>query len=692
MPDPGRSILFRDQQNLELAEEAREMSLAFADSAYLRWISGEEDAHRAWETYFDRTQRQVRTLLDGLLATFPPEDRDKALQLAGSVEAFCLPSDAVESRVFENPGSATGFLIGISPLAVQLSAEIAWGMNLAHPYLPEDLPDGWEAATMHAQESLALVLSRYVRAAERLGEAPVPMSMVVMAMQKSTGPDGGPRDCYDAALAFALTHELAHIRNGDLLPTRHRQAAALIPEHMASALDISAEENEELTADAATFTACFNFLLTVATLAPDNPLRDARSPRELLHRQAQFMITAWHSARRATEACEAYYTAVSILSDIAFRRGDDDASSRLLTTAMRLPYIQSYVQRVREQVLNKTYGPYMWTEYDVAYRKGYGSWRAFFVGNLLPAVSRDQRAEEPDWLSDWKTPADLAREPRYLTAVIDEGQRQVDAMVRESGPDAGQALAARANLAFLRSQAGDTAGAITALVNLIPDMERVWGADDPNIFPVRHNLAWLLGETGDTAGAVAAFTELLAVQERVLGPDDPDTLDTRYELAHLRGAGGDVAGAVADFVRLRADHERVLGPEHAATLATRKSLAHWQERLGEAAHAAATRAELRSDEVTVFNPDHPGTRAAYEARLEDHTRKLGRGHPDTLTTLWFLAVLRGKDGDAAGAAAAYTELLEHDLEPLGFDEVDIRITRDNAAHWQRVAGERHHAG
>lgn len=689
LPDPGRSILFREEQNPELAAEAREMSLAFADSSYLRWLSGEEDPHRAWEMYFDSTQRQVRLLLDGLLASFPPEERGRALELAGSVEAFCLPSDAVESRVFENPGSATGFLIGISPLMVQLNAEISWGMSTAHPYAPETLPPGWEAATMHAQETLALTLSRYVRAVEGMGEAPVPMSMVVMAMERIPRADGrGPRDHWDAALAFALTHELAHIRNGDLLPAQNRQAAALILESLAPLLRISPEENEELAADASTITACFNYLLTMRGLAGKS-LVGVWRPRKRRKQQEELTLTAWHSARRATEACEAYYTAVAILSDIAFRRGDDDAASRLDTTAMRLPHLQQYVQRMREDVLADAYGPFMWMDHDVMYRKALDSWRDYLVENFLPSVSRHQRSDTPDWIAERRTLAELAGEPQFRSSVVAEWERQVADLARELGPDHSQTLAGRANGAYMRGLAGDTAGAIAALVDLIPDLERVWGPDDPNIFPVLHNVAWMRGKAGDAAGAAAAFTTLLAAQIRVLGPDHPETLDTRYELAHLRGNMGDVAGAAADFVLLRADHERVLGPEHTATLASRRSLAHWQARRGDAARADAVHAALRADETPVLSPDHPGTRAAYEARLEDHGRRLGRGHPDTLTTLWFLAALRGRARDAAGAAAAYAELLKHDLEPLGFDEVDIRLIHENVAHWQRVANDGH---
>ncbi|MEU0335561.1 tetratricopeptide repeat protein [Streptomyces sp. NPDC006193] len=684
MPDAGRSILFAQQQNSVLMAEAREMSMAFADFSYLRWITGEQDPDRAWQMYFDRTQPQVRWLLDGLLATFPPEERGRAVEMAGSVEAFCLPSPAVESRVLENPGEATGHLIGISPVVVQLSGEIAWGMSTAHPYAPEVLPDGWEAATMHAQESLDLVVSRYVRALEGIGEAGPPLSMLVLATERSGRKRGGPRDYYDAAMAFALTHELAHIRNGDLLPAENRRAAALISERLAPHLGISSEENEELAADASTFTACFNYFLSVWAMANKPPAR--HRPLRRLWWRGQFGLTAWHSARRATEACEAYYSAVAILADLTLRRGDDDSARRLMTTALRLPYIQMYVQRMREETLASSYGPFMWSERDVAYRKACHRWCVHFLDDVMPGISRHQRPNAGDW-PDLKHPVDLMQDPRFFAAAAAEWEERVAELERERGPDHPDTLSTRAGLAHLRWQAEERAGAMAALEDLVADMEQARGADDPATFVVRHNLAWMRGQTGDTAGAAAAFAELLADQRRVLGPDHAETLDTRYELAWLRGESGDAAGAAAAFAALRADHERTLGPDHTATLATRKSLAHWRERAGDAAGAAAVRAELRADQEPVLSADHPGTLAAYEARLAEQERTLGPGAPDTLTTRWFLAVLRGRAGDAAGAAAAYAGLLEHDLEPLGFDEVDLRVIRDNVAYWRgRAAG------
>ncbi|MFB8756202.1 tetratricopeptide repeat protein [Streptomyces nigra] len=685
--DPGRSILFGRHQNPELAAEAREMSLTFADFAHLRRVTGEEDPERAWEAYFAHTQPQLRGLLDGLLGTFPPEDQDRAAELAGSVEAFVLPSGALESRVFASPQGTPGHLIGISPAVVQLTAEIAWGLELAHPYEPEALPRGWEAATMHAQESLALNLQRYVRALEVPDGGPVSLSMLDIAMRygdRARTHARGPRDFYDAAMAFALAHELAHLDHGDLLSVEGRETEAFLSERLTPHLRISDEENEELRADAATFTACFNYFVGVWLVMNKRPT-GLLGALKRFEWDGRHRLTAWHSARRATEACEAYYSAIMILSDLSFRRGDDGTARRLMTTGMRLPYIQQYVQRMREEVLAPSYGPFLWEDRDVRYRKAHHSWRVHFVEVFLPHMCRHQRSDAPDWVTELKTPADLFREAEVLTAMAAEHERQIAALTREKGADDPEVLSARGQLATLRAEAGDHAGAVEILEALAVDAARVAGPDDKGTLGIRHNLAWLRAQTGDTAGAAAAFRALCADQERVFGPDDPEVLDTRYELAWLQGDSGDAAGAVAAFTRLCADYERVLGPGHAATLATRRSLAQWRERQGDMRGAAAASTEARAGQYPVFSPDHPGTLPAYEQRLTEQERAYGPGDPNTLTTRWFLGMLRAKEGDAAGAADAFAGLLDHDLGPLGFDDVDVSVLRGNVEHWRTVA-------
>ncbi|WP_234380513.1 GTP-binding protein [Streptomyces sp. CMB-StM0423] len=667
------------------------MSGAFADSAYLRWVTGESDPERAWEGYFARTQPQVRAVLDGLLASVPPEDRAGAVQLAGEVEAFCLPSGAVESRVFESPGPAAGHLIGISPLVIQLSAEIAYGLHMAHPYVPEALPAGWESATMHAQESFALNIFQFVRMLERPGETPVPSTMLTTAHEgidpaESSLSLNNPRSFHDAAMIFALAHELAHLRAGHL-PSGEGQSAGslLIDQRFASPMGISDQENEELAADASTFTACFNYLLTTWLWSEEFREGTGQSRKRQTDERHRHLM-AWKSAIRATEMCEAYYSAVLLLAHLTLRGGDEDTARRLQTTGMRLPYVQAVVQEVRQNALVPGYGPFMWTERDVAHRKAYHSWRLHLMENLLPETSRHRPTHLPGLADRYLTPAETWQDPAGAAAALPVLEEQLATMRRELGSGHQNTLATRASVVMVRFAAGgDASAAMAELQVVIADMTRALGGGDPSTFAARHNLAQVRRKSGDRMGATAAFAALLLEESRVLGPDHPEVLDTRYELAHLRGEGGDAAGAVAAFTSLLADQERLLGHDHVLTELTRGSLAQWRrETANPPQEATAVPGGPLIAHPPVFSPDHPDTLPAYEARLAYLERSLGHGHPDTLTTRWFLATLRAKAGDASGTAAAYDGLLEHDLHVMDFDDVDIGVLRANLEYWRSL--------
>ncbi len=149
---------------------------------------------------------------------------------------------------------------------------------------------------------------------------------------------------------------------------------------------------------------------------------------------------------------------------------------------------------------------------------------------------------------------------------------------------------------------------------------------------------------------------------------------------HELGAGKpngtvDVLSALSDAAQPRETRDRwdthaptiidALGPEHPATLATRNNLAFWRGEAGDAAGAAAAFAEL----------------------LPLRERVLGPEHPDTLATRNNLAHSRGQAGDAAGAAAALTELLPLRERVLGPEHPDTLTTRGNLAFWRGEAGD-----
>ncbi|MFB7764257.1 tetratricopeptide repeat protein [Streptomyces xiamenensis] len=686
MRDPGQSILFTRYQNPALAAEAREMSLAFADFSYLRWVTGEEDPERAWEMYFAHTQPQVRNDLDGLLKTFHPEDHDRAIKLAGSVEAFVLPSRAIESRVFVNPGEATGYLIGISPLLADLTAEIAWGMHLVLPYTPEALPSGWEVAAMHAQGTLDLTISAYVRTVAGIGEAPPFTGALGFADEVGgVGYFGQrPRDYRAAAVSFALAHELTHIQQGDVFLSeeeKERNAPAkgvIFP-------PVSDEEHSEVAADAATFTHCFNYLL-LTWIWRQEPPADDRSSQERFMQDAKRRLAALGSAVLATEVCESYYAAILILAVIAESRGDNDSVDRCLTVAKRLPYVQSYIQRTRKEALAPSYGPFMWTDRDVEYRKAHHRWRVRFIEDVMPHI--------------------LQSETRDLAEAVDAQSELLTVQERVLGPDHPDTLATMCWRARLRGETGDAAGVAAAYAEMLTVQERVLGPDHPDTLTARHNVAHWRGEAGDAAGAAAAYAELLTVQERVLGPDHPDTLATRGRIAIWRGRAGDAAGAAAAWAEQPTSQERVLEPDHPdtlATLAARGRFAHWRGEAGNAAGAAAAYAELLTVQERVLGPDHPdtlatrhnvahwwgeagdvaGAAAAWAEMLTVQERVLGPDHPDTLTARHNVAHWRGEAGDAAGAAAALAEMLTVQERVLGPDHPETLATRGRLADCQR---------
>jgi hypothetical protein len=120
--------------------------------------------------------------------------------------------------------------------------------------------------------------------------------------------------------------------------------------------------------------------------------------------------------------------------------------------------------------------------------------------------------------------------------------------------------------------------------------------------------------------------------------------------------------------RLR-DHARKLlqstEPDTVLALDTRQNLAYWRGEAGDAAGAAAAFADLLTDRLRVLGPDHP----------------------DTLTTRHELAYWRGEAGDAAGAAAAFGDLLTDRLRVLGPDHPDTLTTRHELAYWRGRTGD-----
>ncbi|WP_449353554.1 tetratricopeptide repeat protein, partial [Streptomyces shaanxiensis] len=138
-----------------------------------------------------------------------------------------------------------------------------------------------------------------------------------------------------------------------------------------------------------------------------------------------------------------------------------------------------------------------------------------------------------------------------------------------------------------------------------------------------------------------------------------------YRTGTSLGTAGQVTAA-HDYYRYFSETARChLGSDHPDTLRIRSNLALWQGEAGDAAGAAQAYADLLDHMIWVHGPDHP----------------------DTLVTRNNLASWKGKAGDAAGAAQAFADLLTDRLRVLGPDHPNTLATRNNLASWKGKAGD-----
>jgi hypothetical protein len=80
--------------------------------------------------------------------------------------------------------------------------------------------------------------------------------------------------------------------------------------------------------------------------------------------------------------------------------------------------------------------------------------------------------------------------------------------------------------------------------------------------------------------------------------------------------------------------------------------------------------------------DAAGAVAAYADLVADRIRVNGPDHRDTLFARYNLAVFRGKAGDATCAAVDLAELVLHQKRALGPDDPDTLASQRELARWR----------
>ena len=214
------------------------------------------------------------------------------------------------------------------------------------------------------------------------------------------------------------------------------------------------------------------------------------------------------------------------------------------------------------------------------------------------------------------------------------------------------------------AQTGDLAGGLRQQERALDAMRKARSlfGPNPNIVVARYEIADLQGQAGDAAGALSAIEQTPSQRHwRNSGPIIPNTTRMRDSLAGWRAAVGDLTGSVKALEDVVAESQAaIFGPNqlrdpHLAP-ATRprsglsqetppapwpsssSSFRRMTQLLGPADRWTLATRSGQADALGE-NGDPRGAVAALEQLVRDQTRYLGPDHPDTLSTRMLLAVL-----------------------------------------------------
>lgn len=137
-----------------------------------------------------------------------------------------------------------------------------------------------------------------------------------------------------------------------------------------------------------------------------------------------------------------------------------------------------------------------------------------------------------------------------------------------------------------------------------------FGPDDLSSLILLSNVASLRSDMGDTDGAIEAFGRVVAGLTGLMGAEAYDTLIARQGLWTAHFNGGDAAGAEAGFADLVDACERGLGGEHWLTAAAMLSHARALHAQGRLAEARARAEGARGVFLGLLGADHVRTTTA----------------------------------------------------------------------------------
>ena len=257
----------------------------------------------------------------------------------------------------------------------------------------------------------------------------------------------------------------------------------------------------------------------------------------------------------------------------------------------------------------------------------------------------------------------------------------------------------QSNLALVRENRGDLAGARALKEQVLEAMRRRFGAEHPETWAAMNNLAFTLRAQGEWAKARELEEQVLQALTRKLGSDHPDTVSAKSNLSTTLYAQGDLAQARKLGEQVLEARRRRLGADHPDTLTAMANLASILTGQGDLVEARRLEEVVLQASRSRLGEDHPFTleaksnlastfvdqgdlaraRPLQEQVLEAMRRKLGADHPSTLTAMNNLAETLRAQGDLAQARPLQEQVLAARRRQLGADHPDTLGAMNNLA-------------
>jgi len=263
------------------------------------------------------------------------------------------------------------------------------------------------------------------------------------------------------------------------------------------------------------------------------------------------------------------------------------------------------------------------------------------------------------------------------------------------------------NIATASARLGDFRDGIERLVEVIPDLDRIFGPEHREAFGARMNLAVFYMFENEHDRAIEAFEELIPIAERAVGANHPQFATILHNYAVTLQAAKRPADAIEPERRALAIRREVFGDENMAVATTLQNLASFLADAGQLTEARERFEETLTLRERLVGTEHPtyaydlvlyglflekteGTDSALETierGLAIQLATLGREHSEVITSYKVLSEVKGRDARYGAAIEDFREAISIREALVGTNHLRVAEDLDGFAELLDKAGD-----